>query len=455
MRRIILGSVAFLMLTAGSMPSQATDAEDCASSNYDLRLSACSRIIEKGSKDDKNLSEPYRRRGFAYQMKGEHDRAITDFNEAIRLNPQNARAYNNRGSSFRGKREYDRAISDHNEAIRLDPYADAYNSRGITFFAKGDRDQAVADFSKAVELDPKNGKFLVSRGRAFEAMNDKARALVDYQSILALPAVSKTDKQRQEITRQRIERLTQPGRTTAAAPLPQRVALVIGNSNYSRVGPLPNPANDAGAVAGALRRLGFTEVMERHDLNREMMAKALKEFGDRAEGAEWAVVFFAGHGMEMAGETYIIPTDAELSRDTHVADEALSLTQVQAKVDAANKFGLVILDSCRNNPFLKRMVRSGGAARAIGRGLAVVEPEGNVLVAYSAKHGTLALDGTGKNSPFTEALLGFIEEPGLEIGLLFRKVRDEVRKKTEGQQEPFMYGSLSSELLYFKPPRPQ
>src|SRR5215467_13387117 len=311
MRRIILGSVAFLMLTAGSMPSQATDAEDCASSNYDLRLSACSRIIEKGSKDDKNLSEPYRRRGFAYQMKGEHDRAITDFNEAIRLNPQNARAYNNRGSSF---------------------------------FAKGDRDQAVADFSKAVELDPKNGKFLVSRGRAFEAMNDKARALADYQSILALPAVSKTDKQRQEITRQRIERLTQPGRTTAAAPLPQRVALVIGNSNYSRVGPLPNPANDAGAVAGALRRLGFTEVMERHDLNREMMAKALKEFGDRAEGAEWAVVFFAGHGMGMAGETYIIPTDAELSRDTHVADEALSLTQVQAKVDAANKFGLVILD---------------------------------------------------------------------------------------------------------------
>jgi uncharacterized caspase-like protein len=128
---------------------------------------------------------------------------------------------------------------------------------------------------------------------------------------------------------------------------------------------------------------------------------------------------------------------------------------VQAKVDAANKLGLVILDSCRNNPFLQRMVRTGGAARAIGRGLAVVEPEGNVLVAYSAKHGTLALDGRGKNSPFTEALLSFIGELGLEIGLLFRKVRDEVRKKTVGQQEPFMYGSLSSELLYFKSPRPQ
>jgi uncharacterized caspase-like protein len=157
----------------------------------------------------------------------------------------------------------------------------------------------------------------------------------------------------------------------------------------------------------------------------------------------------------MAGETYIIPTDAELSRDTHVTDETISLTQLQAKVDAAKKLGLVILDSCRNNPFLQRMVRTTGASRAIGNGLAVVEPEGNVLVAYSAKHGTLALDGTGKNSPFTEALLTYIEEPGLEINFLFRKVRDEVRKRTEHQQEPFTYGSLSSELLYFNALRPQ
>jgi hypothetical protein len=353
------------------------------------------------------------------------------------------------------KGEFERAISDHDEAIRVDAYADAYHSRGLTFFAKGDHDRAVADYSKAVELEPKNGKFLATRGRAFEAMNDKDRALADYQKILELPAVSNTDKQRQEITRHRIARLTQPVRAVTAPPPPQRVALVIGNSNYSRVGLLPNPANDARAVADALRRLGFTEVIERSDLNREMMGKALKEFGDRADGAEWAVVFFAGHGMEMAGETYIIPTDAELSRDTHVTDETISLTQLQAKVDAAKKLGLVILDSCRNNPFLQRMVRTTGASRAIGNGLAVVEPEGNVLVAYSAKHGTLALDGTGKNSPFTEALLTYIEEPGLEINFLFRKVRDEVRKRTEHQQEPFTYGSLSSELLYFNALRPQ
>ncbi len=192
-----------------------------------------------------------------------------------------------------------------------------------------------------------------------------------------------------------------------------------------------------------------------HDLDREHTGQALKHFGDMAETAEWAVVFFAGHGLEMNGVSYLIPIDAELLRDTHVSDEAISLTQVQAKVDAASKLGLVILDSCRNNPFLEHMSRSLGGTRAIGQGLANVEPEGNVLVAYSAKHGTTALDGEGAHSPFTEALLNHIEEPGLEINFLFRKVRDEVRTKTQRQQEPFLYGSLSAELLYFKAPPAQ
>jgi len=129
----------------------------------------------------------------------------------------------------------------------------------------------------------------------------------------------------------------------------------------------------------------------------------------------------------------------------------LSLTQVQAKVDAASALGLVILDACRkNNPFLTRMVRAGRASRSISRGLSRIEPEGNVLVAYAAKHGTTAEDGSGEHSPFTEALLGQIEEPGLEINFLFCKVRDPVREKTAKQQEPFLYGSLGSDPLYFK-----
>jgi len=188
-------------------------------------------------------------------------------------------------------------------------------------------------------------------------------------------------------------------------------------------------------------------------LNRDAMGRALKNFGDRVEGAAWAVVFFAGHGIEMNGATYLVPIDAELKRDTHISDEAMSLTAVQAKVDAASKLGLVILDACRNNPFLSRMVRSTGVTRSVTRGLPAIEPEGNVLVAYAAKHGTTAEDGSGTHSPFSEALLSFIEEPGLEVTFLFRKVRDLVRNKTARRQEPFLYGTLGSEALYFKPPR--
>ena len=247
-----------------------------------------------------------------------------------------------------------------------------------------------------------------------------------------------------------VERNAESLRTSVDRSDLERIALVIGNSNYAHAAQLPNPKNDAAAVAASLRRIGFGEVMEVYDLDRAAMSQAFKRFGDMAENADWAVVFFAGHGLEMNGVSYLIPTDAELLRDTHVSDEAISLTQVQAKVDAASKLGLVILDSCRNNPFLEHMSRSFGGTRAIGQGLANVEPEGNVLVAYSAKHGTTAQDGEGAHSPFTEALLSHIEEPGLEINFLFRKVRDDVRTKTQRQQEPFLYGSLSAELLYFK-----
>jgi len=192
-------------------------------------------------------------------------------------------------------------------------------------------------------------------------------------------------------------------------------------------------------------------VIERYDLGQVAMGNVLKEFGDKAVLSDWAVVFYSGHGMEMNGIAYLIPVDAKLERDTHVEDEAVPMQRVLDKVGSAQKLRLVILDACRNNPFLTRMVRSGGVARSIGRGLAPVEPEGGVLVAYAAKHGTTAEDGTGSNSPFTEALVASLEEPGLEIGFLFRKVRDKVLTTTARRQEPYLYGSLPNEALYFKP----
>ena len=445
--------------------------------------------LTKAIELDPKLARAFIQRGLAYSSKGDHDRAIVDLTAAIKLTPKSAVAYNDRGFVYTQKKERELAFADFNKAIELNPkladahnnlavyydnngdadralagytkaielnptYALAYNNRGFVHGKKGDLDAALADFDKSIELDPLAARTYANRATAHEKKGDIERALADLRKVLDLPAVAETDKQRQEIARTRIARLAQPRTARPATPtLPsaaERVALVIGNSTYAHAGPLTNPKNDAVGVAASLRRLGFDQVFELHDLTREQMGKALKDFGDVAEAAQWAVVFFAGHGMEMNGVTYLIPTDAAILRDTHVTDETISLTQVQAKVDAAAKLGLVILDSCRNNPFAERMVRSLGAGRSLGRGLANIEPEGNVLVAYSAKHGTTASDGVGQNSPFTEALLAHIEEPGLEINFLFRKVRDAVRAKTQRRQEPFLYGSLSSELLYFK-----
>jgi tetratricopeptide (TPR) repeat protein len=389
--------------------------------------------------------------------------AIADFTKAIELDPKFANAYNNRGIMHGRKGEMDKAIADYTSAIGANPkFTWPYNNRALAYARLGDVDKALADYEKVLELDPKYTQAYANRGAAYEKKGDNERAIADFRKVLELPAPTEADRQRQEVIRGRIARLTQTqaprAATKAQAPAGQRVALVIGVSNYVNAGVLRNPPNDAKGMAAALRRLGFAKVVELYDPTREQMGKALKEFGDIAEGAEWALVFFAGHGMEMNGVTYLVPSDAALKRDTHVPDETISLTQVQVKVDAATKLGLVILDSCRNNPFLERMIRGVGATRGIGggsRGLAEVEPEGNVLVAYSAKAGTTALDGAGANSPFTEAMLNHIEEPGLEINLLFRKVRDDVRAKTLRRQDPFVYGALSSELLYFKAPAKQ
>jgi tetratricopeptide (TPR) repeat protein len=420
--------------------------------DIDKSIADFTKAIEVNPKS----ARAYDFRGALYSKRNERDLAIADFEKAIAVNPKYVNAYNNRGIVYGRKGEIDKAIADYTTAIEIDPkYSWAYNNRGLAYGRKGELDKALADFDKAVEVDPKYALAYANRGNAFEQKGDNERALADFRKVLELPAPGEADRQRQEIVRTRIARLSQPQppRAAPAPSVPQRVALVVGISNYTNASILKNPANDAKATAAALRRLGFAKVVEGYDLTREQMGKTLKEFGDLVEGAEWALVFFAGHGMEMNGVTYLIPADAALKRDTHVTDETISLTQVQAKVDAASKLGLVILDSCRNNPFADRMVRSAGTTtRALGRGLANVEPEGNVLVVYSAKHGTTALDGAGANSPFTEALISHIEEPGLEINFLFRKVRDDVRAKTLRRQEPFLYGSLSSELLYFKAP---
>jgi uncharacterized caspase-like protein len=162
-------------------------------------------------------------------------------------------------------------------------------------------------------------------------------------------------------------------------------------------------------------------------------------------------VYYAGHGMEFNGVNYLVPVNAKLANDRDISYEAVALEQVLLAVEGAHKLRLVILDACRDNPFIKTMVKTN-PTRSVGQGLAKIEPEGATLVAYAAKEGHVAADGEGGNSPFLSAIVKNIEIPGVEINFLFRKVRDEVLKATGGRQEPYVYGSLPAEAFYFRRP---
>ena len=220
-----------------------------------------------------------------------------------------------------------------------------------------------------------------------------------------------------------------------------RIALLFGNGEYSTFGELPNPRNDAADVGAAFGRLGF-DVTTVLDAGRGQMHEALQAFARRSVGADVAVVFYAGHGMEMDGVNYLVPVDARLERDTDVEYETVQLDQVLRATEGA-VLRVVILDACRNNPLAQRM-RRARATRSISRGFGDLDEQqllDETVVAYAAAAGTTAADGTGRNSPYTAALLSYLEEP-LELSALFRRVRGRVLETTGGVQRPHEYQSL-------------
>lgn len=236
---------------------------------------------------------------------------------------------------------------------------------------------------------------------------------------------------------------------SAGAAHAMRIALVIGNSSYESVPALPNPVRDADAIAESLKRLGF-EVSVGRDTRKATLEGLLADFSEKAAQAEMAVVFYAGHGIEVGGENYLIPVDANLKSDTRIKFETVSLSDILSAIEGGNGIKLVLLDACRNNPFIASM--EGTKTRSIGRGLAKVEATDGIYISYAAAAGTTASDGEGDHSPYTEALLATIEEPGLELNFLFRKVARFVKEKTNGAQTPFEYGRLPDVSVYLKPP---
>ena len=231
----------------------------------------------------------------------------------------------------------------------------------------------------------------------------------------------------------------------SAARAENRVALVIGNSSYEHVPALTNPANDAQGVAAILKSAGF-DVLLKLDLNQTDMRRELSSFAERVteKGPDSvALIFYAGHGLQMEGDSYLVPVDAQIKREADVAIETVRLSDLTKALDSVpSRMRIIILDACRNNPFAER-------AKIPGHGLAIVDAPNGSIVAYSTAPGSEAEDGVGVDSPFTAALLGAITEPNLQIERFFKQVRLRVHKATDGRQTPWESSSLTGDFTFF------
>ena len=234
----------------------------------------------------------------------------------------------------------------------------------------------------------------------------------------------------------------------ASAEAGKRVALVLGNGAYAHVPALPNPRRDAEAIAAALRRLGF-EVELGVDLDLAAMRRTLLAYARKLEGAEVALFFYAGHGMQVHGQNYLLPVDADIQSEVDLDFAAMPARLVLEQMERWPSVKIVILDACRDNPFATALSRSMGAtraARALSRGLAQIEAAGGTLLAYATDPGDVASDGAGANSPFTQALLNHVETPGVEIHTMLTRVRADVYAATGERQRPWTESSLIGEV---------
>jgi len=236
-----------------------------------------------------------------------------------------------------------------------------------------------------------------------------------------------------------------------AAAAERRVALVIGNAAYKNASSLPNTINDSTAIAALFKSVGFEVVISRNDLGVVDFKRSVREFLITAENADMAVVYYAGHGIEISGTNYLVPVDARLSRDYDVDDEAVSLDRIIWALQTVRRLRLIILDACRDNPFAAKLRSAGNRATARGGLAKIEEVSADTLVAYAAKAGSISYDGDGINSPYATALIKHLPEPGLDIRIALGRVRDDVVAMTGGRQEPFIYGSLGGATIPLVP----
>lgn len=433
----------------------------------------------------------FHNRGNAWRGKGEYAKAIADYDMSIKSDPKSTFSFQNRGIAKEALGDLDGALADINQAIRLDPtLPQPLINRTAIWRAKNELDRAIADGSEAIQLAkdkppvnvmiPPNSVLISAythRALAYEAKGDYAHARDDYKAALAIVASDANSKANQATAKIRLSLVTDAAApipreapSPTAAPAPQqagaaptsppapavrgvRMALVIGNGAYAHVKALPNPPNDARAVAKSLRDIGFT-VSEGIDLDRTAMQKVTRDFLRDAARAQVALVYYAGHGVQIDGRNYLIPVDVELKPGTSMTEAVIDMDTITAGLDDQVRTNILILDACRNNP-MAQQVASAGSSRGIEgvSGLAAPSSLGSgatlgagTLIAFATAPGQVALDGEGANSPFSAALSRHLGTPGLEVQQMLTRVRAEVVSMTKNKQVPWSNSSLLGEV---------
>jgi tetratricopeptide (TPR) repeat protein len=474
--------------------------------DYERAIRDADDAVRLNPKDPDNWNT----RGFAKQQAADYGGAISDYSQAIKINPKAAGFYSNRGNAWQLNANLSNALADHDRAVALDPkdathwynragarreagqfeaaLADAQKAAtlapklpqahaeiGLILRLRNDLPRAMAAYDRAIALDPNLISAYAARGLAHEAKGDINNAKRDFQTTLniATGAVVKSgvggsttyfdagSHRYQEIARSRLAVLAT---SHDAAPVPaararavvdRRVALVIGNGDYRSVGSLPNPAKDAAVIAKNLKAMGF-EVTSGIDLSRADMTRVIGAFLRNATNARIAVLFYAGHGIQIDGKNYLLPVDARIENGADLTADMTDLDTILAGLDDQVRTNIVILDACRDNPTANAVTSVAGNTRSVAVRSGLAAPTGlgkgatlgaGTLLAFATAPGQVALDGDGENSPFSAALSRHISTPGLEIQQVLTRVRAEVVAATKSKQVPWSNSSLLGEVF--------
>jgi len=437
---------------------------DNADADPDAAIVACGRIISHGqTKGGYSLPVAYVHRGQAYQDKADFDHAIADFSDAIRLKPAMSGYFAMRGAAREKSGAVDGALSDFRQSANLD----AANQEALSGIKRIETRSMAAPASAVASARPAGPASSSVPAPPPEAVvttaADPHAAPVPPAALASAPVspvVVASTAVAASAAVAASSAMPAPGIVAASASMPApppasaaqagaRVALVIGNGAYVNANALPNPPNDAKAIAGVLRQIGF-DVQEGVNLNRADMESQFREFLHKATNASVVLFFYAGHGMQVDGKNYLVPVDAKLAQASDLPFETIEIDKLMEALGDPGHTNIILLDACRDNPLARSFASHLPAARsaAVGGGLAAYSAVGTgTLIAYATAPGQTALDGQGADSPFTTSLMHILPTPGLEIRQVLTRVRAEVAAATGNRQIPWDNSSLMGDVF--------